>query len=232
MDRNVGIRPRPTPDGLHGHCTSRWRETPLGTGALLGCSTHGREPNTRRSSHAKGRDLSRRQNIKTSASRHGLTIHSVSLRGTTAVRRLPHHASKPPARNRSMRIRNALWVRRSSIMGDPAVSVMSREDPPFDAERAPHHDPALCRHPPRPLPPDLSRPIVVGHPIAALPCGIHPAVSGLLRGGAARRGPAAVSAAADPPRNGGRPSLISVTCRPPGSTSANRIRVSTCSHSR
>jgi len=47
---------------------------------------------------------------------------------------------------------------------------------------------------------NLSRPSVVGHPIAALPCGIHPAVSGLLRVGAARRGPAAVSASADPPR--------------------------------
>jgi len=33
----------------------------------------------------------------------------------------------------------------------------------------------------------------VGHPIAALPCGIHPAVSGLLRVGAARRGPPAVA---------------------------------------
>jgi hypothetical protein len=39
----------------------------------------------------------------------------------------------------------------------------------------------------------LSRPSVVGHPIAALPCGIDPAVSGLLREGAARRCPAAVA---------------------------------------
>jgi len=38
---------------------------------------------------------------------------------------------------------------------------------------------------------NLSRPIVVGHPVAALPCGIYAALSELTRVGAARRGPLA-----------------------------------------